>query len=77
MNNQLDFYYGNEAEQFSFIRVPKLLFKIKRFKSISSDAKLLYGLLFDRMSLSLKNNWVDNENRVYIYYTVKEVMESK
>lgn len=75
MNNQLDFYYGNEAEQFSFIRVPKLLFKIKRFKSISSDAKLLYGLLFDRMSLSLKNNWVDNENRVYIYYTVKEVME--
>ena len=49
---QLDYYYGIEAEQFSFYRVPRLLIKDERFKKLSSDAKLLYGLMLDRMSLS-------------------------
>lgn len=79
MNKQrkkcFDFYYGNESEQFNFYRIPKMLFKDKRFKKLSSDAKILYGLLLDRMSLSAKNGWLDDEKRVYIYYTVKEVME--
>jgi len=70
-----DFYYGKESEQFNFYRIPKMLFKDNRFKKLSSDAKILYGLLLDRMSLSAKNGWFDDENRVYIYYTVKEVME--
>ena len=60
---QLDYYYGIEAEQFSFYRVPRLLIKDERFKKLSSDAKLLYGLMLDRMSLSMKNEWFDNENR--------------
>ena len=47
---QLDYYYGIEAEQFSFYRVPRLLIKDERFKKLSSDAKLLYGLMLDRMS---------------------------
>lgn len=50
-----DYYYGIEAEQFSFYRVPRLLIKDERFKGLSSDAKLLYGLMLDRMSLSMKN----------------------
>lgn len=72
---EFDFYYGIEAEQFSFLRVPRLLIKDERFKPLSSDAKLLYGLMLDRMSLSVKNGWMDEENRVYIIYTVDSMME--
>lgn len=69
------YYYGQEAEQYAFYRIPKLLITDERFRSTSTDAKLLYGLMLDRMSLSLKNDWLDDENRVYIYFTVEEVME--
>lgn len=72
---RFDYYYGIEAEQFSFYRVPRLLIKDERFKELSSDAKLLYGLMLDRMSLSMKNGWVDAENRVYIHYTIDNIME--
>ena len=77
MDKQLrfDYYYGIEAEQFSFYRVPRLLIKDERFKNLSSDAKLLYGLMLDRMSLSMKNGWLDSENRAYIYYTLEDIME--
>ena len=69
------YYYGQEAEQYAFYRIPKLLMTDVRFKVLSPDAKLLYVLMLDRMSLSIKNNWVDAQNRVYIYFTVEEVME--
>ena len=72
---KFDYYYGIEAEQFSFYRVPRLLIKDERFKGLSSDAKLLYGLMLDRMSLSMKNGWLDDENRAYIIYTVDAIME--
>lgn len=75
MNYNFDFYYGNEAEQFNFYRIPKQLFTDKRFFDISTEAKVLYGLLLDRMSLSIKNNWLDEENRVYIYFKIDEAME--
>lgn len=74
-NLKFDYYYGTEAEQFSFYRVPRLLIKDERFKNLSSDAKLLYGLMLDRMSLSMKNGWLDSENRAYIYYTLEDIME--
>ena len=70
-----DYYYGIEAEQFSFYRVPRLLIKDERFKGLSSDAKLLYGLMLDRMSLSMKNGWLDDESRAYIIYTVDAIIE--
>lgn len=70
-----DIFYGNESEQFSFYRIPRLLIKDKRFKNISNDAKLLYGLMLDRMSMSMKNGWFDNNNRVYIIYTLENIME--
>ena len=73
---QLDYYYGIEAEQFSFYRVPRLLIKDERFKKLSSDAKLLYGLMLDRMSLSMKNEWFDDENRAYIIYTIDSMRET-
>lgn len=72
---KFDYYYGIEAEQFSFYRVPRLLIKDERFKGLSSDAKLLYGLMLDRMALSMKNGWLDDENRAYIIYTVDSIME--
>ncbi len=72
---KFDYYYGIEAEQFSFYRVPRLLIKDNRFKGLSSDAKLLYGLMLDRMSLSMKNGWLDDENRAYIIYTIDNIME--
>ena len=74
-NTKFDYYYGIEADQFSFYRVPRLLIKDERFKGLSSDAKLLYGLMLDRMSLSMKNGWLDKENRAYIIYTVDAIME--
>ena len=72
---KFDYYYGIEAEQFSFYRVPRMLMKDERFKDLSSDAKLLYGLMLDRMALSMKNGWFDEENRAYIHYTVENIME--
>ena len=61
-----DYYYGIEAEQFSFYRVPRLLIKDERFKGLSSDAKLLYGLMLDRMSLSMKNGWMKTGHTLFI-----------
>ncbi len=73
---QLDYYYGNEAEQYSFYRIPKILFTDPLFKGVSVEAKVLYGLLLDRMGLSVKNNWLDGEGRVYIIFTIADVMET-
>ena len=74
-NLNLDYYYGNEAEQYSFYRIPKALLTDPRYKSVSIEAKVLYGLLLDRMSLSAQNGWHDNTGRVYIYYTVNDVCQ--
>lgn len=73
MAAELSYYYGYEAEQFSFYRIPKLLFTDSRFAGISTDAKLLYGILLDRMSLSMKNGWHDDQGRVYIVFTLEDV----
>ena len=73
-NLNLDYYYGTEAEQYSFYRVPKTLLTDPRFKSVSIEAKVLYGLLLDRMGLSVKNGWMDKERRVYIYFTQEDAM---
>ena len=74
---EFEYYYGIEAEQFTFVRVPKMLFTDKEhFGNLSNEAKLLYGLLLERMSLSRKNNWIDKHNRVYIIFPVEEIEES-
>ena len=70
-----DYYYGDESNQFSFYRIPRQLITGEQFKRLSTDAKLLYGLLLDRMGLSAKNGWYDDLGRVYIYYTLYEIQE--
>lgn len=72
---QFDYFRGMEAEQYSFYRVPKVLFTAECFKSLSCEAKVLYGLMLDRMSFSIKNRWFDEEDRVYIIFTVEEIAE--
>ena len=72
----LDYFYGQAGELFSFFRIPKALFQEQRFQNLSTDAKILYGILLDRMSLSAKNGWRDEQGRVYIIYTVREVQKS-
>ena len=70
-----DYYYGAQAEQFNFIRIPKAMIVDPMFEDLSVNAKLLYGVLLDRMNLSMKNRWFDSENRVYIIYQIAEIME--
>lgn len=68
-----EYFYGEESEQFSYFRIPRLLVRSKKFKTLSTDAKLLYGLMLDRMGLSAKHGWYDELGRVYIYYTLDEI----
>lgn len=70
-----DYFFGDEAEQFSYFRIPRQLIRSPQFKALSTDAKLLYGMFLDRMGLSLKNGWFDDQGRAYIYYTVDEIRE--
>lgn len=72
---RFDYYYGSQAEQFSFIRIPRLIIKDPAFAVLSVYAKMLYAVLLDRMSLSTKNGWFDDENRVYIIYPVTEAQD--
>ena len=69
----LDYFYGQAGELFSFYRIPKALFQEQRFQNLSTDAKTLYGILLDRMSLSVKNGWLDKQNRVFIIFTIEDV----
>ncbi len=69
------YFYGQEADMLSFYRIPKLLFTNDYFRELSTDAKVLYGLMLDRMSLSIKNKWFDAEKRAYIYFSVEDTME--
>jgi len=72
---EFDYYYGKEADTFSFYRVPKILFSEAYFKGLSVEAKVLYGLMLDRMSLSMKNQWIDDEGKVYINFSVENIQE--
>ena len=69
------YFYGSQADQYSFYRIPKALFQDEYFRCLSSDATILYGLMLDRMSLSIKNQWFDEKNRAYIYFSIEDIME--
>jgi len=70
-----DYFYRSEVGQFNFIKIPKLLVTGEDFSSLSISAKILYGLLLDRMAIASKNQWIDNEGRVYIQYQLSEIQE--
>ncbi len=72
---RFDYYYGNQAEQFSFIKIPRMLLLDPTFAPLSIQSKLLYGVLLDRMGLSMRNGWFDEENRVYIIYQISEIQD--
>lgn len=72
---EFNYYYGTQADQFSFIRIPRVILTDKTFAALSLQAKVLYGLLLDRMGLSMKNGWLDKENKVYIIYQISEIQE--
>ena len=69
----LDYFYGQAGKLFSFYRIPKALFQEQRFQNLSTDAKTLCGILLDRMSLSVKNEWFDKQGRVFIIFTIEDV----
>ena len=73
--SEFNYFYGSDAEQFKFFRIPKKLILDPKFRGLSNDAKILYSIMLDRMTLSARNGWVDDENRVYIIFTVKDVTE--
>ncbi len=72
---EFNYYYGNQAEQFTFIRIPKIMLTDKAFADLSIQAKMLYGVLLDRMGLSMKNGWLDEDNKVFIIYQISEIQE--
>ena len=74
MSLELAYFYGSEAEQYSFYRIPKVLLTDRRYKGVSMEAKVLYGLMLDRMGLSVRNSWLDSEGRVYIYFTLEDAL---
>ena len=71
-----DYFYAEQAESYSFYRIPKLLFTEDVFSGLSTEAKVLYGLILDRISLSRENGWIDEMGRVYVYYTVENVRKA-
>lgn len=68
-----DYFYEGQADQYVFYRIPKILIVEDFFSELSTDAKLLYGLLLDRVSLSASSGWIDDQKRVYIIYTLKSI----
>lgn len=72
---RFDYFYGSESEQFTFYRIPKILITSPRFKKVSDGAKILYGLMLDRLGVSIKNGWVDDENRAFIYFKIENITD--
>ena len=70
--NNMDYFYEHESELFTFYRVPKVLFTEEQFKNINCEAKLLYGLLLDKMGLSRKSGWFDKQGRAFVYYGMRK-----
>ena len=71
----MDYFYEHESELFTFYRVPKVLFTEEPFKNMNCEAKLLYGLLLDKMGLSRKSGWFDKQGRAFVYYGINRIME--
>ena len=71
-----DYHYGLEAEQYAFFRIPKILMSDPLFRALSLEAKVLYGMMIDRLVLSAKNGWKDDAGRIFIYFTIEDICEN-
>mgnify|MGYP003361854397 FL=1 len=72
-----DYFYNREAERFNFLKVPEILVDGEAFRGLSAEAIILYSMLLKRTGMSFKNNWIDKEGRVFIYFTVEEIMKRR
>ena len=72
-----DYFYNREAERFNFLKVPEILVDGEEFKGLSAEAIILYSMFLKRTGMSFKNNWIDKEGRVFIYFTVEEIMRRR
>ena len=72
-----DYFYNREAERFNFLKVPEILVDGEEFNGLSAEAIILYSMLLKRTGMSFKNNWIDKEGRVFIYFTVEEIMKRR
>lgn len=70
------YYTSAQASQNTFYRLPRALYEKECFRGLSNDAKTLYALMLDRMSLSLANNWLDADGKVYINYSLEDIMDT-
>ena len=73
---KFDYFYNEQSESYSFYRTPKVFFTDDRFRCLSSDAKILYGILLDRVSLSARNKWIDEQGRIFVYMTISSIEKS-
>lgn len=71
-----DFYYQYQLEGFNFYKIPKIFFTDEELKTLSSEAKILYALMLDRMNLSIQNGWIDSDKKIYIYYTIENITQT-
>ena len=76
MKKRFNYFYGDQAQLFAFYRTPKAFFQGGEYKDISAEAKILYGILLDRVSLSAMNEWKDEAGRVFIYCTLESIQEA-
>lgn len=72
---EFDYFYGSQADQFSFIRIPKTVVTGEAFNGLSVHSKMLYGMLLDKMGISMENNWMDDEGRIYIEYPIADIQD--
>lgn len=68
-------YKRDDLIKFVFFKIPKTLFANPEYKEMSSDAKLTYALLYDRLSLSMRNNWINSDGEVFLVYTREAIAE--
>ncbi|WP_044930961.1 DUF6017 domain-containing protein [Butyrivibrio sp. AC2005] len=71
----LNYFYGQESDQFNFIRIPKTLLYNPMYEDISLEEAVVYSMLLDRMQLSMKNGWYDELGRAYVYCSIETIME--
>ncbi len=66
---------NNTINETAFYRLPKALFTDGCFRDISLSAKMLYAMLLDRLSLSVRNGWQDEDGSVFVYFKMSEAEE--
>lgn len=77
MTNQdgLNYYKVDEYYTEKFYQMPQVLFTSPKYKNMTNDARVMYALLKDRNSYSIRNHWFDDEGNIYFIFTNNELME--